>query len=209
MSTTQILLIRHGQTAWNAEQRVRGQADIPLDERGLHQAELTARYVARRWPLAAVYASPLRRAQQTARLVARAQHLEARCLEGLLDISFGRWEGELLSDVDVRWPELARAWYETPHRVRFPDGEALDIVRERSTAALRQVAGRHVGETVALVAHTVVNRVLLCAVVGLGNEAFWRFGQGTCAVNLIEWTRSEYHLEIMNDTSHLWRGRGT
>ncbi|MGQ9466423.1 MAG: histidine phosphatase family protein [Anaerolineae bacterium] len=204
MKTT-ILLVRHGQTAWNKDERIRGRSDIPLDEVGLEQARMTARYIAARWPLTAVYASPLRRALDTARAIAAAQSLEARPMDGLLDLHFGQWEGLSIPEVQARYPDLWRAWLEAPHTVRFPDGEGLDDVRERGMATLQDVIRRHPGETVALVAHRVVNQVLLCAVLGLGNDHFWQIGQETCAVNVIEWTGRFYRLMLMNDTSHLWR----
>lgn len=206
MKTT-IILVRHGQTAWNKDERIRGRSDIPLDEVGLEQAQATARYIAARWPLTAVYASPLQRAMDTARAIAAAQGLEPQPLPGLLDLSFGRWEGLPIPEVQARYPDLWRAWLEAPHTVHFPDGECLDDVRERSTAALRDVVNRHPGETVALVAHRVVNQVLLCAVLGLGNDHFWQIGQDTCAVDVIEWNGRFYRLTLMNDTSHIWRPR--
>ncbi len=200
-----VILIRHGQTAWNRDERIRGQSDIPLDETGLEQAQATARYIAARWPLTAVYASPLQRAMATARAIADAQGLKVQPLNGLLDLSFGEWEGLPIPEVQARYPDLWRAWMEAPHTVHFPGGEGLDDVRERSMAALRDVVNRHSGETVAMVAHRVVNQVLLCAVLGLGNDHFWQIGQDTCAVNEIEWNGRFYRLTLMNDTSHLWR----
>ncbi len=202
---TRIILVRHGQTAWNRDERIRGRSDIPLDETGLEQARATARYIAARWPLTAVYASPLQRAMDTARAIAAAQGLEAQPLDGLLDLSFGEWEGLPIPEVQTRYPDLWQAWMTAPHTVHFPGGESLDDIRERSMAALRDVVGRHPGETVALVAHRVVNQVLLCAVLGLGNDHFWQIGQDTCAVNEIEWNGRFYRLTLMNDTSHLWR----
>ncbi len=202
---TRVILVRHGQTAWNRDERIRGRSDIPLDETGLEQARATARYIAARWPLTAVYASPLQRAMDTARAIAAAQGLEAQPLDGLLDLSFGEWEGLPIPEVQTRYPDLWQAWMTAPHTVHFPGGESLDDIRERSMAALRDVVGRHPGETVALVAHRVVNQVLLCAVLGLGNDHFWQIGQDTCAVNEIEWNGRFYRLTLMNDTSHLWR----
>ncbi len=207
--TTSVILIRHGQTIWNREKRFRGQADIPLDETGLWQARVTGGYVAARWPLTAVYASPLQRARQTAEAVASAQGLTAQPHPGLLDMHFGQLQGVAVSEAMQQYPDLMRAWFEAPHTVRFPGGEGLDDIRQRSSAALQEVVERHAGETVALVAHTVVNQVLLCAVLGLGNEHFWRIGQDTCAVNQIDWDGKIYLLWLMNDTSHLWKARQT
>jgi len=204
---TQILLIRHGQTQWNREARFRGQTDIPLDETGLAQAQVTAEYVAARWPVTAVYASPLRRAMQTAEAIASARGLTVQPLEGLIDIHFGELQGMAFSEAQTRYPDLMRAWWKAPHTVRFPGGESLSVVRQRGTAVLREVADRHPGETVAMVAHTVVNQVLLCAVLDLELDHFWIVKQDTCAVNLIEWDAEweRYRLALMNDTSHLWR----
>ncbi|HHS97829.1 MAG TPA: histidine phosphatase family protein [Chloroflexi bacterium] len=203
---THILLIRHGQTQWNREARFRGQTDIPLDETGQRQAQATAEYVVARWAPTAIYASPLRRAMQTAEAIASLQGLTVQPLDGLMDIHFGELQGMAFAEARERYPDLMLAWRDAPHTVQFPGGESLEVVRRRGTAALRQVAERHLGQTIALVAHTVVNQVLLCAVLGLGNDHFWSVRQDTCAVNVIEWHGEErYRLALMNDTSHLWR----
>ncbi|MEE8390110.1 MAG: histidine phosphatase family protein [Anaerolineae bacterium] len=201
---TRIVLIRHGQTVWNREQRFRGQTDVELDEFGLRQAEATGRYVAARWPVVAVYASPLQRTMQTAEAVARAQGLTADPVDGLLDINFGEWQGQLGQEVAQRYPELFRAWEQTPHTVRLPGGEGLDDVRSRVVAGLDEVIARHAGQQVALISHTVVNRVLLCAVLGWGNERFWRLRQETCAVNVFDVEDDgDFSIGLLNDTSHL------
>ena len=206
---TRIILIRHGQTIWNREQRFRGQTDIALDEFGLKQAEATGHYVAARWPVVAVYASPLRRTMQTAEAVARAQGLTVHPLDGLLDINFGEWQGQLADDVARRYPDLFRAWEEAPHTVHLPAGECLDDVRDRVVAALDEVVARHAEQVVALVSHTVVNRVLLCAVLGLGNEHFWRLRQDICAVNVFEADEhGNFTTVLLNDTCHLQSIRG-
>ena len=201
---TRIVLVRHGRTAWNREARFRGQTDVELDEFGLKQAEATGRYLASRWPVVAVYASPMRRAVQTAEAIARAVHLTARPLAGLLDINFGECQGRLASEVAQHRPALYRAWLETPHTVHFPGGEGLDDVRERVVAGLDEVIARHPGQAVALVSHTVVNRVLLCAVLGLGNDHFWRLRQETCAVNVFDAEENgDFTIVLLNDTCHL------
>ena len=201
---TRVVLVRHGQTVWNRESRFRGQADVELDEFGLKQAEATGLYVAARWPLAEVYASPLRRTMRTAEAVARAQGLTAQPLQGLLDINFGEWQGQLASEVAQRYPDLYRAWLEAPHTVHFPGGEKLDDVRNRVVTGLSEVVARHAEQTVALVSHTVVNRVLLCAVLGWGNDRFWRLWQDTCAVNVFDVEEDgTFTILLLNDTCHL------
>jgi broad specificity phosphatase PhoE len=205
---TRIVLIRHGQTAWNRGSRgglrFRGQADPTLDEVGLKQATVTARYLAKRWPVEAVYTSPMERAMQTARAIADAHDLDAQPFEGLLDINFGNWQGHTPDEVRKEYPELLQAWLEVPHTVQIPGGESLDDVRERAVAGLKTIVERHRSQTVGMVGHTVVNRVLLCAVLGLGNEHFWRLRQGTCAVNVFDVDEEDTAtIVVLNDTSHL------
>jgi broad specificity phosphatase PhoE len=180
-----------------------------LDDFGLKQAEATGAYLVRRWPVGAVYASPLRRAMQTAEAIARAHGLSAQPFEGLLDIDFGAWQGQSPREVAERYPDLLQAWWEAPHTVHIPEGESLDDVRARVVAGLSHVTEQHQGQTVALVGHTVVNRVLLCAVLGLGNEHFWRLRQDTCTVNVFEADgHGTFTIVLLNDTSHLQGIRG-
>jgi len=203
-TVTSIVLVRHGQTAWNRHVRFRGQADPALDEVGLQQAAATARYVKKRWPVGAVYTSPMGRAMKTAEAIAKAHDLVAQPCQGLLDIDFGDWQGQSPDEVRERYPDLLSAWFERPDTVEVPGGESLNIVQERVVAGLETVVERHRGERVAMVGHTVVNRVLLCAVLGLGNEHFWRLRQGTCAVNVFEIDETgTATLVVLNDTSHL------
>ena len=206
---TRIVLVRHGQTAWNREVRFRGRADLPLDDYGLKQAEATGRYLLKRWPVDAVYASPMRRAMQTAAAIAGAHGLTAQAFEGLLDIDFGVWQGHSPHEIAERYPDLLQAWWEAPQTVHIPEGESLGEVRDRVVTGLSHVIERHQGETVGLVGHTVVNRVLLCAVLGLGNEHFWRLQQDTCAVNVFETNEQEaFTIVLLNDTCHLQDIRG-
>jgi broad specificity phosphatase PhoE len=93
---------------------------------------------------------------------------------------------------------------EAPHTVRFPGGESLDVVRQRAAALLSELIARHPAQTVALVGHAVVNRVVLCVALGWGNERFWRVKQDTCAVNVFEaMADGAFTIALLNDTSHL------
>lgn len=202
--TTRIVLVRHGQTAWNKEIRFRGRSDLPLDQFGLRQAEATGRYISARWPVTAVYASPMRRAMQTAEPIARIHDLGASPLDGLIDVDFGEWQGHSPDEVSEHHPDLLQAWIEAPHTVHFPGGGSLDAVRGRVTKTLDEMKTRHAGEAIALVGHAVVNRVMLCAVLGLSNQHFWRLRQGTCAVNVFDMEENGlFTIELLNDTSHL------
>jgi len=200
---TRVILIRHGQTAWNKVERIRGQADIPLNEVGLAQAEATALRVLDQWRPEAVYCSPLQRAVQTAQPIVHRLGQQVRPMAGFVDMNFGQWQGLSPQEVEQRWPDSAHAWLEAPHTVAFPGGETLDKVKLRSMAALYEVIERHPGSEIVVVAHTVVNRVLLCAVLGLDNSNYWRIGQDTCAINVFTWRAGTFFLESLNDICHL------
>lgn len=200
---TRIILIRHGQTAWNAEERIRGQVDVPLDPLGVRQARATAARVAREWLPVAVYCSPLERAVQTARYIADELGLNVQTVPQLNDMNFGSWQGLSYHEVRASWPEMARQWMEEPDRVSFPGGESLAMVQERGMAALHRIIANHPDEQVVVVGHTVLNRVLLCATLGLTNAAHWRIGQDTCAVNVIDWQKGSFYLQSLNDVCHL------
>jgi broad specificity phosphatase PhoE len=198
-----IVLIRHGQTEWNAVDRIRGQVDVALDEVGLAQAEATARRVARDWSPGALFSSPLSRAVQTAAPLAGLLGLMVERVEAFTDMSFGEWQGLTGEEVMARWPEMARQWLASPHTVSFPGGESLSMVRARVASALATLAGQHQGQTIAIVGHTVVNRVMLCYALGIDDSNYWRLGQHTCAVNVLDWKDGVFYIELLNDTSHL------
>ena len=197
------VLIRHGQTAWNRVERFRGREDLPLDETGRRQAAAAARYIATNWTPSVVYTSPLQRAVETAAAVSDACQVPTRVAPELIDIDYGRWQGLTPDEAVALHPGLHQTWLEAPHEVRFPGGENLDDVRTRAFASLEKLITAHVGETIVVVAHTVVNRLLLCTILGLDNSRFWRLRQETTAINLFEWDGRDFTLVTLNDTCHL------
>jgi len=202
--TTTVILVRHGQTAWNPEERFRGRANIPLDAIGLAQAEATARYVLAHWTPAAIYCSPLLRARQTAEQIAQPLRLHERTHPGFLDIDYGAWEGHTPDDLrDQGWAKALDMWYTHPHDAPIPGGEMLQTVRLRAMGALGEIVERHRGGTVVIVAHTVVNRLILLGILNVGNERFWHLGQDTCAINVLEFDGQFYKLLKMNDNCYL------
>lgn len=200
---TTLILVRHGQTEWNRVERFRGRADVPLNQVGLEQAAATGRRIAATWQPVAFYSSPLSRAIRTAEAGASHYNLPVIAYPGLLDIDYGLWQGLTPAEARQQWPEAITAWYEAPHTVQIPEGESLAQLRERAMAAVAHLAGRHPGETIVLVGHTVINRIILLGVLGLGNDRFWHLRQDTCAINVIEAGQDDYVLVSLNDTCHL------
>ena len=199
---TSIYLVRHGQTAWNKEEVFRGRTDIPLDETGLKQAELAAQYF-KKIEIHSVYSSPLARASETAEAIARVRHLKVKPLEAITDMSFGNWEGHPHQEIRKIDAATYRQWVESPHLARLPGGETLDEVRTRSMSALEELIRDYPKESLVLVSHRVICKVLICAILGLDNSHFWQISQDTTAINLIQHRNGKYILSLLNETCHL------
>jgi broad specificity phosphatase PhoE len=203
---TRITLVRHGQTEWNRIERFRGRADVPLNQTGIAQAQATARRLAREPKPAAVYSSPLSRAAVTAGEIARAHGLTVLPHGGLVDIDYGLWQGLTPEQAAERWPAQLDAWYNAPQTARIPGGETLQVVRERGMRTVMELVRAHPDSSLVLVAHTVMNRLILLGVLGLGNDRFWRLAQEPCAINRFsvrDGEYTEYTLVSLNDTCHL------
>jgi broad specificity phosphatase PhoE len=202
---TLILLVRHGETEWNQVERFRGRTDIELNGKGQRQAEALAERLAN-WQIEAIYSSPLKRAVETARPIGGACGLAVESLPALTDVEYGAWTGQSPTQVEAEHGELYQAWLTTPHLICFPGGESLDDVRSRAMHALEDIRLQHADQTVVVVSHLVVIRVLVCAVLGLDNSAFWNIAQDTAAINMIEASEGRSRLLLLNDTCHLMFG---
>ncbi len=200
---TQIIRVRHGQPEWNRRERCRGRADVPLNETGLEQAQATARRIAELAKPSAIYSSPLTRAVKTAEAIGQQFDLPVKIHLGLADIDYGEWQGLTPEEARKRWPEEVEEWYHTPERARIPGGETLDELRFRAMRTVIELGERHAGESLVLVGHTVINRVILLGVLGLGNERFWKLRQEPCAINIFEMEGDDFTLVTMNDICHL------
>ena len=199
-----LLLARHGETAWNAEGRYQGQEDIPLSPVGDAQARaLGARL--RDVRIDRAVASPLARAARTAELALGGERAASlRTDAGLKEIAHGTWEGLLAREINERDPERLLAWRDTPHEVLMPGGESLQHVLDRAWPALgRACDGLGADDTLLVVAHDAVNRVILCRVLGLPLARLWRFRQAPTTLNLLEGPGIDA-LEVvrLNDCSH-------
>jgi probable phosphoglycerate mutase len=182
-----ILLARHGETRWNAEGRYQGQMDIPLSEVGEGQARLLGERL-KDVVIARAIASPLSRARRTAELALGEARVSGLGLDiDLQEIAHGEWEGLLASEIRERDPERLRAWREAPETVQMPGGESLQQVLDRAWPAFESaVEGLGAGDTLLVVAHDAVNRVLLCRILGLPLSRLWGFRQAPTTINLLE-----------------------
>jgi len=199
-----ILLARHGETPWNAEGRYQGQEDIPLSSVGEKQARLLGERLHDTHIDRAV-CSPLGRAYRTAQLALgemRAPMLTTD--KGLMEIAHGTWEGLLASEIRERDPDLLREWRESPDTVQMPGGESLHQVFVRAWQAFAWACeGLGPQDTLLVVAHDAVNRVILCHVLGIPFSRLWTFRQAPTTLNLLEGNDID-QLEVvrLNDCAH-------
>ena len=200
---TNVILIRHGQTAWNREERFRGHADIPLDEIGFAQAKAVADRIRSQWKPDAVYAGPLSRTIQTAQPTADRFKLIIQFEHGLIDVNCGDWQGLTPEEVRKRWPSEYDAYLCTPRSFQFPGGESLEAARLRAVHLVEELCTRHPGQTIILVSHTALNRLILLSILGLDSSGFWRIRQDTCAINAFEVEAGNFTLVLLNEDSHL------
>jgi broad specificity phosphatase PhoE len=198
---TEIILVRHGETEWNIEEVFRGRIDIELNEAGIKQAELLAEYL-RDLRIDAIYSSPLKRALKTAEMIAGYYNLDVEITPGLIDFDFGQWQGLSHQEVKGRYKELYAQWIKNPHWVKMPAGESLNDVRERAIGVVNRVVARYEG-TVVLVSHRVVNKVLICTLLGLDNSHFWNIRQDTCGITTFSYQNERFILTKHNDISFL------
>jgi broad specificity phosphatase PhoE len=194
--------VRHGRTEWNRVEKFRGRADIGLDEVGMKQAESVAKRI-REWQISEIYSSPLRRALTTAGIIAGPLGLNVRLAPGIVDIDYGTWQGLSTEDVVARDGHLYSQWIESPHKVKFPDGESFAEVRERAASVVDDLIQQHPKETIVLVSHKVICQILILSLLGLDSSHFWQITQDACAMNLFEVRGGIPSALFLNDTCHL------
>lgn len=199
---TRVFVLRHGRTAWNAEQRLQGQLDVALDAIGEWQAARLAQALAGE-DLAAIYSSDLQRARDTALALVHLTGLPLATDVALRERGFGRLEGLTYAEIEDRWPEDAQLW-----RRREPDfgpggGEPLRAFYERSVAAVTRLAAPHAGQAIAVFAHGGVLDCLYRAASGieLGASRTWQLGNAT--VNRLLYTGEGFAVVGWDDRAHL------
>ncbi len=204
---TRLCLVRHGETAWNAERRLQGHLDVPLNEVGAAQAEATAAILAAH-RFAACYSSDLVRASQTAAAAARVLGLSPRHEPALRERHYGLFQGLTYDEARMHHPdEYARFEARDPEFVFPSGGESLSGFARRIGAALAGIAERHRGEAVLIVTHGGVLDIVHRLATGKTLAAPRDFVIPNAALNWIEFDGSAWHLVAWADRRHLEAAR--
>jgi broad specificity phosphatase PhoE len=204
MSTTRLIVVRHGETLANREFRYIGRVDHPLSELGQIQAERLAEALSV-LPLAAVYSSPLQRAYHTAEPIAAQHNLPVQVLDALSESRFGEWEGLSRAEVLARSEQdtqLLRTW-ELDTTIAPPGGESFVEVRVRVLEAIERLVDVHPDQTVALVSHVGVIKVLLCEALAAPLDSLFHMFLDPATINVIDWRSPRPVVRLVNSHAHL------
>jgi broad specificity phosphatase PhoE len=201
LETTDILLVRHGQTESNLTGFHMGWSEEDINETGLKQARKLANRLAE-YPLASIYTSPMRRARTTAAIIAGPHKLQQVVLKDLCEIELGDWNGLYARDIRQKWPELWEQWQMDPTYVTVPNGESIKHVTERAVRAFNLVAESNEGKVAVMVSHDVVIRILVAYVLGVTNKIYRRIDVANCSLTRVR-IKNRTQLVVLNDTSHI------
>ena len=197
-----LILVRHGQTEWNAGGRYQGQSNVALSDTGRKQA----RFLAERFPvrqLDAIYTSDLDRAKETAECVGKRLGLTV-CQEiAFRELSFGDWEGLTYQEISSRWPEEAEKLFTAPDELVIPHGETFQDLQKRALDKIYSLYEKHIDQTVAVFAHGAINKTILAGLMHIPLHYLWSLRQDNTAVNILRLDDGYVTVELINSTSHL------
>lgn len=202
MTEMELIIIRHGETAWNRDRVFRGNRDIRLSQEGIAQADATAA-VLKDKVFDAVYSSPLKRAVVTARRICKPHEIAVREAEGFSDISYGTWEGLSEETVADQYRSLYAKWQANPGKVKFPHGEHMKRAWKRVNSALREVIWTHGTGTVVIVSHRMPIKMMTAYLLGHKRDAIGQFRHDPCAISTFRVVHRDYEAVKLNDSSHL------
>ena len=199
---TRLCIVRHGETAWNAEHRVQGQLDVPLNAIGLAQALAVAKVLDAE-KFSAIYSSDLSRARQTAEPTASLHSMKVFLDKNLRERHYGIFERLTYAEVKQKFPEDYARFEARDPEYAFRTGESLRDFSARSIAVISGIAQRHTGESVLIVTHGGVLDKLYRFVTGLPLSAERNFGIPNAGLNRIEVTVSRWQIRAWADVAHL------
>jgi broad specificity phosphatase PhoE len=153
--------------------------------------------------VSAVYASPLGRARASASPIAAPHKLDVRVEPAFREMAFGAWEGLTRAEVAVRFPAEFERWRVSPHLVQPPGGERLEAVAARVAAGVTALCEAHGGETIVVVSHAIVTRLIVLAALGLGADRLWSVDASPAGITEVEYQDNWVTVHRMNTLIHL------
>jgi len=201
--STRLYLVRHGATPLSAEDRFSGAANVFLSDEGRSQAKLLSQRLADDH-IHAIYASPLDRTMETARIIAKHHNIEPIARDGLREISHGHWEGLSRKEVAESFPEEYEAWESDPFTFAPKEGESGISVLARALPVIRDIVVNHKDGNVLVVSHKATIRLIISSLLGFDARGFRdRLDQAPACLNILDFKdSSRARLMLFNDISH-------
>ena len=197
-----LFLVRHGETMWNRQGLYQGQSDIALSPQGARQSErLRDRLASEK--IDAIYTSDLKRAMETARIIAAPHNLEVVPSKELQEIGFGEFEGQRFEDIKDRFLPLEKMWRGEDLAASAPGGESLEQLASRLKEFVSKINHHSTQETVLIVSHGGSFRILMCLLLGIGLEHWWKVRLDNAALTIIDTYEFGAIIGLLNDTCHL------
>lgn len=202
--STKIILVRHGETEWNKEDRIQGHRDVPLTELGRDQAKSLGTKL-RETNIRVAYASDLSRARETAEIALRGLNIPLHPSPALRERSFGAWEGKLWKDIVNNIPEDVKQFRQDPLNFAPQGGETWITMQRRVFSEVKNAAARHVGETIAVFTHGGPTKAVILEALDLPSTKWRGLLTDNASLSILEWneTTSLWQLLNFNDTCHL------
>jgi alpha-ribazole phosphatase/probable phosphoglycerate mutase len=192
-----IYLIRHGETANAKDHALNGHFDIELSQKGRDQIQAIAK-VLKNSPIKAVYSSDLKRTRDSAEIISQHHGLNPVCYPELRELSFGKWEGLSLKDLNDKYPGEVEKRFANPATFQAEGGETLMQLIERALPKYEQIIANHWGEEIVIMSHGGVNRVILGHLLGIPLNNVFRITQENAGLNIIQYYNSQPVIELIN-----------
>ena len=199
---SKILLVRHGNTILNSAERFWGQTDIELSAEGIRQAERLRDRLAKQ-KIDAIYTSNLKRATATAEVIASRRKVDVVICPELVEINFGYAEGLTFEEISKSFPDLAKSMADWRTRPKFPGGESMDELNERVIKFLPRLENHQPKETVLIVAHAGILRLLICNLMGIERKHWRQMRTDLGSLSILDTYPQGAILSLLNDISHL------
>ena len=197
-----LLLVRHGETPWNAEGRIQGHSDVGLSEKGKQQASMIAGRLAN-VRVDAAYSSDLVRCQDTAKVILERHNIPLQTTPELRERFYGVFEGLTMAERQTRFPELFAASVINDLDFAPTDGESPRETLRRMTPVMDQIRNSHANETALIVGHGGSLRAAIISLMALPAESTWSFVMGNCSLSVFDTYPNNTVMLLYNDTSHL------
>jgi broad specificity phosphatase PhoE len=200
-----LILVRHGETKWNHENRIVGHTQIALNSNGREQVARLSRAL-KDEKVSAIFSSPLRRARETAAAVANAHRLEVVTDDALKEVDAGELEGLTFGEVMERYGDFFQEWIKGNPSLRMPGGESMTELRQRTWPAVERVVGEYHDGMVILVSHSLAILSIISGALGMSTTDFRRLRLNVASISILNFRDGDVSLELFNDTCHLEGG---